>query len=457
MFIIKTALLIIIGILIFELLIFSHEFGHFITAKLSGVRVNEFALGMGPKLFSFKKGETVYSLRLLPIGGYCAMEGEDEESDAPDSFSKAKVYKRMIIVCAGAIMNILLGLVLVFTLQVQSDTYASTTISGFVDSAYTAQSGLQQNDEILKIGNYKILSSNDISYALAMMKSTDVDGTAPIIAKEKYNATLVNVYAYLHQSKDNYSEEDFKIITDIYTKAKNEISSATETDKIVKTYEKAYNDMTMFNLEDGTKPELPEVSVSITETSPRFRTDVEVLRDGKKVTLKDVDFYTYMDTNGKPAIGFDFYTVPVEKNFLTVMSTTFSSSVSIVRMVYKSLIGLVTGQFSLSEVSGPVGIVSAVKDATSAGLETGFGEAINNIIYIMSIISINLGIFNMLPIPALDGGRFLFLIIEAIRRKPIPPKYEGLIHGIGFALLIAFILFVSANDIVRLFNGKGLF
>ena len=108
---IQTVLLIIIGVLIFELLIFSHEFGHFITAKLSGVRVNEFALGMGPKLFSFTKGETVYSLRLLPIGGYCAMEGEDEESDCPDAFSKAKVYKRMIIVIAGAVMNIILGLI----------------------------------------------------------------------------------------------------------------------------------------------------------------------------------------------------------------------------------------------------------------------------------------------------------------------------------------------------------
>ena len=156
--------MILIAVVLFELIIFVHEGGHFVAAKKSGVKVNEFALGMGPKIFSFTKGETTYSLRLFPIGGYCAMEGEDEESDSPDSFSKAKVYKRMIIVCAGAIMNILLGLVLVCTLQVQSDTYASTTISGFVDSAYTAQSGLEQNDEILKIGNYKILSSNDVFF-----------------------------------------------------------------------------------------------------------------------------------------------------------------------------------------------------------------------------------------------------------------------------------------------------
>lgn len=454
---INTVLLIIIGVLIFELLIFSHEFGHFITAKLSGVRVNEFALGMGPKIFSFTKGETVYSLRLLPIGGYCAMEGEDEESDSPDAFSKAKVYKRMIIVIAGAVMNIILGLILVFCLQIQSDSYADTTISGFSDSAYSAKSGLEAGDKILSIGDYKIWSSNDISYSLAMLKCTDVDGTAPVIAREKYNATLVSVYAYLSQYQDKYGKSDWDAITKDYEKAREDINSAPTTEQIVEIYDNAFKKMTAVTLSDGKKAELPEISVSITEKSPRFRTDVTVLRNGKEVTLKDVDFYTYLGEDGKPAISFDFYVEPIEKNFVTVITSTFNNSVSIVRMVYKSLFGLITGRFSLSEVSGPVGVVSAVSQAVSSGLETSFLDALNNIIYIMAIISINLGIFNMLPLPALDGGRFFFLIIEAIRRKPVPPKYEGIVHGVGFALLMLLILFVSANDIARLFGGSGLF
>lgn len=457
MFIITTALLIIIGIVLFEILIFSHEFGHFITAKLSGVKVNEFALGMGPKLFGFQKGETLYTLRLLPIGGYCAMEGEDEESDSPDAFGNAKVYKRMLIVCAGAIMNILLGLVLVFTLQVQYDSYASTKISGFYGGAYSQVSGLKENDQITKIGNYKVYSSNDISFSLAMMKSTDVDGTAPVIAKEKYGATLANLYQYLSQYEDKYSKESFASITDTYKTSIEKIYNSITTKEIEDAYNYAFDIITSKTYADNTQPDLPNLKVEITEVSPRFRTDVEVIRNGEKMLIKDVDFYTYLNSEGKPAVSYDFYMEPIEKNFLTVLSSTFDNGVSIVRMVYKSLIGLLTGQFTMAEVSGPVGVVSAVTDAASTGLKTSLIDAINNIIYIMAVISINLGVFNMLPVPALDGGRFFFLIIEAIRRKPIPAKYEGLIHGIGFALLMIFILIVSANDIVRLFNGKGLF
>ena len=146
-----TLALIIIGVLFFELIIFFHEFGHFITAKLSGVKVNEFALGMGPRLFGFRKGETEYSFRLFPVGGYCAMEGEDEDSDEPRAFNNAKIWKRMIIIIAGAVMNIILGLILMFAYTVQADSYNSTTIAGFSPNSYTANSGLQKGDTVVDI------------------------------------------------------------------------------------------------------------------------------------------------------------------------------------------------------------------------------------------------------------------------------------------------------------------
>ena len=152
--VLTTIALIVIGILFFMLIIFSHEFGHFITAKLSGVKVNEFAIGMGPRLFGFKKGETEYTFRLFPIGGYCAMEGEDEDSDEPRAFNNAKIWKRMIIIIAGAVMNILLGFILMFAYTVQADSYASTTVSQFAPSSYSANCGLQAGDKIVEINGY---------------------------------------------------------------------------------------------------------------------------------------------------------------------------------------------------------------------------------------------------------------------------------------------------------------
>lgn len=165
--VLTTIALIIIGVLLFMLIIFSHEFGHFITAKLSGVKVNEFALGMGPKLFGFRKGETEYTLRLLPIGGYCAMEGEDEESEEPRAFNNAKVWKRMIIIIAGAVMNIILGFVLMFVHTVQADVYSSTTVSQFPPSSYSANSGLQAGDKIIGVNGYSVWNMRDLQFGIS--------------------------------------------------------------------------------------------------------------------------------------------------------------------------------------------------------------------------------------------------------------------------------------------------
>ena len=170
--VLTTIALIVIGVLLFELIIFIHEFGHFITAKKSGVKVNEFSLGMGPKLFSFGKGETKYSLRLFPIGGYCAMEGEDEDSPEPRAFNNAKIWKRMIIIIAGAVMNIILGLLLMFVIVVQQESYSTTTVSSFPATSYSANSGLKAGDVIKKINGYGITTSMDFSYPISTAELT---------------------------------------------------------------------------------------------------------------------------------------------------------------------------------------------------------------------------------------------------------------------------------------------
>ncbi|HHZ05556.1 MAG TPA: RIP metalloprotease RseP [Clostridiales bacterium] len=355
---ISVALLIIIGILLFELIIFLHEFGHFITAKLFGVQVNEFALGMGPRIFKFTKGETTYSLRAFPIGGFCDLEGENGGTDNPRAFSNKAVWKRMIIIVAGAVMNIILGLLMMLVLVAQQPTFASTTIGSFPDNSTSQTNGLEVGDKFVSIDGYAIMNARDITFSLATMKTT----------------------------------------------------------------------------------------------SPHIVVD----RNGERTDLGAVQFSTTKATDGETdIISLDFYVLPIEKNVFTVIGQTCEQTISVVRLIWSSLIGMLTGQYSLNDMAGPIGAASAISNAASVGLQSSFLDAFNNILFMMMVITVNLGIFNMLPVPALDGGRFFFLLIELIRRKPIPEKYESVVHGVGFALLMAFMVVVAFNDIWRIVTGSG--
>ena len=351
MVIIEAVFLTIIGILLFELIVFVHEGGHFISAKLSGVKVNEFALGMGPKLIHFKKGETTYSLRLFPIGGFCSMEGEDGESDDSRAFGNKPVWKRMIIVVAGAIMNILLGFILMIITFSPSEYFASTTIAVFTDYA-TSSEQLMVGDQIKSINGYGINTSMDLSFALATAKS----------------------------------------------------------------------------------PEL----------------DVDIIRNGERLSFTGVKLPTKQTEDGKSILMMDFKVQGVKKDFGTLMKESFFSTISTIKMVWASLFGIVTGQFSLNEVSGPVGMTSAISKATAVGLASSFWDGLNNLIYVMTIITVNLGVVNLLPLPALDGGRLVFLIIEAIRRKPVKPEHEGYVHAVGMLLLFVFMIIISIKDVIQL-------
>lgn len=351
-------LLIIISILLFSLVIFIHELGHFATARWSGVKVNEFAIGMGPIIFKRKKGETLYSIRLFPIGGFCSMEGEEAESEDVNAFGKKSVYKRILIVAAGALMNIVLAFIFMMIILIQQPKFASTTIGSFADEAVTSQTGLKVGDKIKAIDGYSISTFTDISFVMAVNKD--------------------------------------------------------------------------------------------------FKSNIVVERNGELVTLNDVKFATKQSNDEKTIIVRDFYLTPIDKNLFTFVAQTFKEIYSNIRMTYATVIGLISGTFSLNEVSGPVGLVSMISSAASEGLKVNFVAALNNIIIMMMILSVNLGIFNLLPLPALDGGRLVFLIIEAIKGKPINPKYEALIHTIGFVLLILLILVVSINDIFKLTSGKGI-
>ncbi len=332
-----------VAILLFLILIIIHEFGHFIAAKLMGVRVNEFAVGFGPKLFSKKIGETNYAFNLIPLGGYCAMEGEDEESADNRAFCNKKPWRRFIIVAMGAIFNLILGLIIVAIILAPSDMFLSTTVAEFDEKAMSQSTGLQINDKILEVDGRKIFTTYDLSYAFT-------------------------------------------------------------------------------NVDDG-------------------KIDIKVLRDGKKVFLDDVTFKSEKE-QGISYLSVDFKVYGIEKNVGSYIKQTVNTSISYCAVVWRSLIDLLSGRYGISAVSGPVGVTVAIADAARVSLM--------NLLPIMALITINLGIFNLLPIPALDGGRLLFILFEMITRRPVPQKYEAIVHAVGFILLIGFMIIVAAKDILTL-------
>lgn len=446
--VLTTIALILIGVLLFELIIFIHEFGHFITAKKSGIKVNEFSLGMGPKIFSFGKGETKYSLRIFPIGGFCAMEGEDEESPEPRAFNNAKVWKRMIVVIAGAVMNIILGFVLMFVVVVQQDTYSSTEVQSFPATSFSSCTGLQSGDVIKEINGYGISTSMDFNYPISTAELKTVDGSTLEIYKEDCGNNLYNMAVSLVQDKNNkLSDEQVSKVNELLSKSTNEIVKAKSKEDAFSVYENYYKEI---NDACGIKDYKVEKIVE-KETRKRYTADILVERNGEEKLLKNVQFFTYTTKdNSDPQVSIDFYVKPIEKTFGSVISQTFKQTISTCKMIYASLGGLLTGKFGLKDMSGPIGIASAVTTVASESLSSGFMSAVNSIIYVMMIITVNLGLFNMLPFPALDGGRFVFLIIEAIRGKSVPRKVEAIVNGIGMGLLILLMILITANDIFKL-------
>ena len=441
--VLTTIALILIGVLLFELIIFIHEFGHFITAKKSGIKVNEFSLGMGPKIFSFGKGETKYSLRIFPI-----MEGEDEESPEPRAFNNAKVWKRMIVVIAGAVMNIILGFVLMFVVVVQQDAYSSTEVQSFPATSFSSCTGLRSGDVIKEINGYGISTSMDFNYPISTAELKTVDGSTLEIYKEDCGNNLYNMAVSLVQDKNNkLSDEQVSKVNELLSKSTNEIVKAKSKEDAYSIYENYYKKI---NDACGIKDYKVEKIVE-KETRKRYTADILVERNGEEKLLKNVQFFTYTTKdNSDPQVSIDFYVKPIEKTFGSVISQTFKQTISTCKMIYASLGGLLTGKFGLKDMSGPIGIASAVTTVASESLSSGFMSAVNSIIYVMMIITVNLGLFNMLPFPALDGGRFVFLIIEAIRGKSVPRKVEAIVNGIGMGLLILLMILITANDIFKL-------
>ena len=349
---------IIFAILIFSFLIFIHEFGHYICAKLSGVQVNEFSMFMGPAIWKKQIGETLYAIRCIPIGGYCAMEGEDGGSDNPRAFGRAAWWKRLIILLAGAAMNFVAGILILAIVLMPAQQAATLKIESFESWSTLDDGGLRVGDEIIAIDGEKMYVFDDFSMILAL----------------------------------NPGE---------------------------------YHDISV--LRDGEKVHF---------TDYQMQTQPVVLEDGTEVQRYGVTFgYEDLTFGGR-------------------IKLVFNTAINWVRTVRLSLGMLISGQAGLQDMSGPVGIVQQMGQVANAS-ET-FGAALINLLYFGAFLAVNLAVMNLLPIPALDGGRVVALLlttaIEGITHKKLNPKYEGYIHGVGMILLLALMALIMFKDIIFIFR-----
>ena len=349
---------IVIAIIAFGILVGIHEFGHFIAAKTLGVKVNEFSIGMGPALWKKQKGETLYALRCLPIGGYCAMEGEDEETGDPRAFTGQPAWKRIIILCAGSFMNLLLGFVLVLIIFYQGWGF-NTTIVDHVDPESDLYGYIQAGDEIYSIDGHRTYFAGNVSLYLSRNAS--------------------QVY------------------------------------------------------------------------------DVVVVRDGERVKFDDlrIEPYERVDENGNVSRVYGYALTVTEATFFNTIKYAFYDMIDFVRLVWLGLSDLVTGVFGLEEMAGVVGIVDMINEIGSTTAEQeSFGLALIDVGNVVAFIAVNLAVMNMLPIPALDGGRVLFVLLNSVihlfTRKRIPARYEGYVHAAGMVLLLGLMVVLMYNDIMRL-------
>ena len=359
------------ALIVFSAVIAIHEFGHFAVAKLCGIQVNEFSIGMGPVLWKKNHKGTQYSLRALPVGGFVALEGEEspesqqaeaahtvQEQPAPETeapvqptgipLNEAPVWQRALVMVAGAVMNFVLGfVVLVILVAAQEGAITSKTIYSIENDALCGQTGLQAGDEIVAVNGRRCFVANDILYEL--------------VRTEAYRA--------------------------------------------------------------------------------RFT----VKRDGQKMELPDVQFDTWQDENGQTHMTLGFTVYGIKKTPLNVLKEAWNSTLYYGRIAFISLADLVRGRESINNLSGPVGIVTAIGQAASYGWQ--------DLLELLALITINLGVFNLLPFPALDGGKVVFLIIEGVTGHAVPEKLQGTLTIAAFALLFGLMLFATYNDIIRLVTG----
>ena len=418
---------ILIAVLFFGVIIFIHEFGHFIFAKLFGVKVNEFAIGMGPTIFKKQGKETKYALRLFPIGGFVSMEGEEEESEDSRAFCNQKTWKRMIIIAAGATFNLILGIIVCFFLVGSEDLAGTNEILKFYDTAISNQEGgLQAGDKIISIDGKRVFSDYDITFLMQRNNS----GTYKfVVERDGEKLTLPEVH-FARRTGGNFSYTADCIISGLSSKIKG--FGLKDGDKIVGV--------------NGEAVTTGEELIAVIGKDDDYTYDFTIERQGETLDFADVKMAV--------VTVFDFVILGEDKNVINVTKSAFGYALSMGRMVYLSLFDLISGQYGMNDIAGPIGTISVITDIAEESIAT---VDWSSLLMIMAMITINIGLFNLLPVPALDGGHLFFMVFELIFRKKIPQKYESYIHAAGLVILLGFMALISASDIWKLISGRGFY
>ena len=426
---------ILIAILIFSVIIIFHELGHFLLAKRNGIKVTEFSLGMGPRLLSTQKGETRYSLKLFPIGGSCMMVGEDDDDDSEGSFNKASVWARISVVAAGPIFNFILAFV--FAMIITSVAgYDPARVLQVEENSPAAKAGLQEGDIITEFQGRNIVLGRDLDSYMMLhgLEDEDITLTYKRDGKEK------------EVSFEAYSEEKYMLgFSYVPTPdGEPEVTQVVLNGAMMEAGGQAGDIIREIN---GEAIETSQEIQEYWEKNPLDGSEISlgIERDGEVQTISLKPQMTkQIDT------GFVYNLYREKTNFLGVLRYSASEVRYWISNTIESLMMLIKGQFSVNDLSGPVGIIDVIGDSYEEAKEEGTVMVWLQMLYWAILLSANLGVMNLLPIPALDGGRLVFLAVEAVRKKKLDPNVEGMIHFAGLVLLMLLMVFVMFNDFRRL-------
>ena len=426
---------IIIALLVFSVIVIIHELGHFLLAKKNGVGVTEFSIGMGPRLFSFDKGGTKYSIKALPLGGSCLMVGEDEASAEENAFNNKGVWARISIIAAGPIFNFILAFILSLIVVGYSGwDFASLKV---MKNMPAAEAGLKDGDIVTKVNGKGVSCSRELMYALYF---NPIKNDKPVTIEYKRDGKKFTKKI----TPEFVSEYNITGVTLKSEKDKVEIDKIDKKSPFDKAGIKSGDVIVGIN---GNKFEtMEEFSNVINDIRMKRTITVDYIHKGE---TKTVDVKLAKDSlTEKYMLGFSYSNGNKKVSALQTIKYAFVEIKVQINVAIQSLKYLISGKASAKEISGPIGIVNFIGDDFEAVKEEGFMTTFIEMLSITILLSANIGVMNLLPIPALDGGRLIFMYIELIRRKPIKPEVEGMIHAIGLILLLILMAFVSFNDVM---------